>query len=103
MSTWLNVNGKQRLLDQYIQKRRSDVDTGVKCYAYRLFKTEFTFENYSTDLPDALKYIVCKFHIVNHKLPIETRIKRNGRACRMCSGSQLEDEFHFSMQCPALK
>ena len=51
-STWLNVNIKQRLLDQYIQKWGSDVDIGVKCYNYRLFKTEFMFENYLIDLPD---------------------------------------------------
>ena len=43
-NTWFNVNIKQRLLDQYIQKWRSDVDIGVKCYNYRLFKTEFMFE-----------------------------------------------------------
>ena len=30
------------------------------------------FENGLIDLPDALKYIVCKFRTVNHKLPIET-------------------------------
>ena len=43
------------LLDQYIQKWRSDVDKGVRCYnCYRLFKTEFMFENYLTGFPDAL-------------------------------------------------
>ena len=75
-STWLNINIKQKLLDQYIQKWMSDVDIGVKCYNYR-----FMFENYLIDLPDALKYIVCKFRTVNDKLPIEigryTRIPRN--------------------------
>ena len=39
------------------------------------------FEKYLIDLPDALKYIVCKFRTVSHKLPIEsgryTRILRN--------------------------
>ena len=43
-STWLNVNIKQRLLDQYIQKWTSDCDIGVKCYNYRLFKSDFMFE-----------------------------------------------------------
>ena len=79
------MNVKQRLLDQYIQKWRSDVDTGVKCYNLRLFRTEFMFENYLTYLPDALKYIVCKFSNANQKLPIETgrysRIPRNDRVC----------------------
>ena len=42
-STCFNVKVNQRLLDQ---KWRSDVDTGVKCYEYRLFKPEFIFENY---------------------------------------------------------
>ena len=106
-NTWLNVNIKQRLLDQYIQKWISDIDIGVKCYNYRLFNTEFIFENYRVDLPDALKYIVCTFCTVNHKLPIETgrytRIPINERVCKMCNSDQLGDEFHFCLECPALK
>ena len=55
-STWLNINIniKQRLLDQYIQKGISDVEIGVKCYNYRLFKSDFMFEKYLIDLSDAL-------------------------------------------------
>ena len=60
-SAWLNVNIKQRLLVQYLQKWRSDVDIGAKCYNYRLFKSDFMLEKYLIDLPDALKYIVYKF------------------------------------------
>ena len=59
------------------------------------------------DLPDALKYIVCTFRTVNHKLPIETgrytRIPRNERVCKMCNSGQLGDEYHFSLEYPALK
>ena len=106
-STWLNVNIKQRPLDQYIQNWRSDCDIGVKCYNYRLFKSDYMFEKYLIDLPDALEYIVCKFRTVNHKLPIETgrytRIPRNERVCKMCNSGQLGDEFHFCLECPALK
>ena len=106
-STWLNVNIEQRLLDQYIKKWRSDVDIGVKCYNYRLFKNEFMFKNYLIDLPDSLKYIVCRFRTVNHKLPLETgrytRIPRNERICKMCNSGQLGDELHFCLECPALK
>ena len=54
--TWLSVNIKQRLLDLYIQKWRSDVDICVKFYKYKLFKTEFMFENYLIDLPDDTIY-----------------------------------------------
>ena len=65
------------------------------------------FENYLIDLPELLKYIVCKFRTVNHKLPIEagryTRIPRNERVCKMCNSGQLEDEFHVCLECPALK
>ena len=59
------------------------------------------------DLPDALKHIVCKFRTVNHKLTIETgrytRISRNESVCKMCNSGQLGDEFHFCLECPALK
>ena len=101
---------KQRLLDQYnifFQKWRSDVDICDKCYNYRLFRTEFIFEKYLIDLPDALKYIVCKFRTVDHKLPTKTgrytRIPRNERVCKMCNSGHLGDEFHFCLECPALK
>ena len=65
------------------------------------------FEKYLINLPDALKYIVCKFRTVNHKLPKETgrytRIPRNVRVCKICNSGQLGDEFHFRLECPALK
>ena len=65
------------------------------------------FEKFLIYLPDALKYIVCKFRTVNHKLPIETgrytRIPRNEGVRKMCNGGQLGDEFHFCLECPALK
>ena len=44
------------------------IQVANQCYNYRLFKIEFMFENYLTDLPDVLKYIVCEFRTVNHKL-----------------------------------
>ena len=50
-STWINVNIKQILLDQYIQKWRSDVDIGVKCFNYRLFKSDFSWNK----LPESIK------------------------------------------------
>ena len=72
---------------------------GVKCYNYRWFNSNFMFEKYLIDLPDALKYIVCKLRTVNHNLPLETgrytRIPRNERVCK--------NEFHFCLECPALK
>ena len=72
-----------------------------------MFKTEFKFENYLIDLPDSWKYIVCKYRTVNHKLPIETgrytRIPRKERVCKMCNSGQLGGEFHFCLECPALK
>ena len=106
-STWLNVNIKQRLLDKYIQKWRSDCDIGVKYYNCRLFKSDFMFGKYLIYLPGALKYIVCKFRTVNHTLPIETgcytSIPINERVCKMCNSGQLGDEFHFCLECPSLK
>ena len=62
------------------------------------------FKNYLKYFPDALKYIICAFR--THTLPIETghytRIPRNERSCKICGSGQLEDEFHFCMECPPL-
>ena len=71
------------------------------------FRTNLCLETILIDLTDALKYIVCKFRTVNHKLPIETgrytRIPRNQRTCKMYNSGQLGDEFSFCLECPALE
>ena len=41
----------QRLKDHYIQQWNDEISTKVNCLCYRLFKTDFKFENYLITLP----------------------------------------------------
>ena len=99
-STWFNVN--QRLLDQYIQKWRRDVETSDKCYNYKLFKTALKLKREIF----AWCTTLFKFGTVNQLL-IETgrytRIPTNQRLDKICNSGQLGDGYHFGMECPVLQ
>ena len=67
---WLKNVVKQRLIDQFVQNWNSKIFESPKAFNYRIFKTNFEFEEYFNilQLTDALKF--CRFRTSNHKLPI---------------------------------
>ena len=74
---------------------------------YRLFKTEFNFENYLEIVPHfPLRKVITKFRCSDHRLEIEIgrhrKIPINQRICKMCT-SGIESEEHFLRWCPKLK
>ena len=75
---------------------------------YKLFKTEFNFENYLEIVPHfPLRKIITKFRCSDHRLEIETgrhrKIPINQRICKICT-SGIETEEHFLRRwCPKLK
>ena len=46
----------QRLKDHYIQQWNDEISTKVNCFCYRLFKTNFKFENYLITLQKKNKW-----------------------------------------------
>ena len=48
---WLVKTIKQRLSDLFINEWRIQCDTNTSCTFYRMFKTNFGFETYSTSIP----------------------------------------------------
>lgn len=94
-----------RLRDQFIQNWFSLIDRSSKCLNYRIFKKEFSIENYVHVLSPNLANILCKFRTVNHKLPIEKgrflNIERDCRTCNLCTVNHdvIGDEFHYLFQC----
>ena len=58
-----------------IQEYCVRVKHSVKCYII-IINTEFMFENYLTDLPNALKYIVCKLRTVGETGASSNKIKK---------------------------
>ena len=103
---WLTENVKQRLRDQFVQEWYGNVQSSDKALTYRLFKTEFKFEEYLVKLPTKYKIAMIKFRMCNHKLPIERgqyrNIPRSDRYCELCNDNKLGDEFHFLLECPIL-
>ena len=94
---------KKRLQDQYQQDWNSTVDNSSKCLVYRMYKTEYCFEDYLDILPCNLGKALCKFRTMNHSLPIEKgryfNIDRNERLCTLCDTNVIGDEFHYLFEC----
>ena len=98
---------EKSLQDQYVQEWDTINNTSYKCVLYRTLQRNFIFENYLITLsPYNRKLLLCKFRIVNQKLPIEVgrysdrpRFTRN---CDKCNMEELGDAFHFLLQCPTL-
>ena len=102
---WFLKSIRLRLIDQFKQHWKSEVDTSPKGISYRLFKDEINFENYLKFLQDRDLYVFCKFRTQNHKLPIEIgrwqNIERNERLCNLCR-NVIGDEFHYILECSSL-
>ena len=100
---------KQRLQDQFIQSWQSDVYVNNICITYRLFKSNFCFENYLIKLSPKLRRNFLKFRLSSHKLPIQqlryADVTREQRLCNLCPMQEIGDEFHylFNCSCPLLK
>ena len=103
---WLKQSIKQTLLDQFLQDWNSSVHNSPKAFNYRIFKTDFKFEEYFNILDEQNSLLLCKFRTTNHKLPIEkgrwSNIPRENRYCELCQKNQIGDEYHYIFECTNL-
>ena len=103
---WLKQSIKQTLLDQFLQDWNSSVHNSPKAFNYRIFKTDFKFEEYFNILDEQNSLLLCKFRTTNHKLPIEkgrwSNIPRENRYCELCQKKQIGDEYHYIFECTNL-
>ena len=104
---WLKTSLKRRILDQFIQCWKAEIFESSKGLSYRIFKTEWKFEEYLDLLEKKDRMTFCKFRTTNHKLPIEIgrwySVNRNDRKCLLCNKNDLGDEFHYIFECPYFK
>jgi hypothetical protein len=106
---WLLAALKLRLSDQAKQNWSRMLNESNKCTVYRMYKHELVFEEHLDDLPRHFAVALTKFRCSNHRLPIElgryNNIPRNERICTKCQNIRptVGDEFHFLLECPALK
>jgi hypothetical protein len=101
--TWLGNVVKMNLIDQSKQTWSTSVDNSPKALNYRLYKKGVSFENYLEILKDKNLFLLCRFRICNHRLPIEIgrwqSINRENRVRNLCQGMELGDEFHYLFEC----
>ena len=94
---------KNRIKDHVIQNWNGTIGISSKCLNYRLYKHEFVFEKYFHILPNDLALSLCKFRLMNHKLPFEKgrfeNVAREQRTCHLCDGNLLGDEFYYLFNC----
>eukprot|EP00918_Siedleckia_nematoides_P055132 GHVU01120244.1.p1 GENE.GHVU01120244.1~~GHVU01120244.1.p1 ORF type:complete len:281 (-),score=3.44 GHVU01120244.1:191-1033(-) len=113
---WLNENSvgipfdsiKQRITDQYLQSWSEKVNGMNRLELYKNIKTELKFENYLDEIANVKqRKALTKFRCSAHNLAIETgrhnNIPRNERVCKLCNNNNIENEYHFTLICPALR
>ena len=95
---------KQRITDQYIQKRETDLRHSRKGTFYRTINNNFKLPPYIDALPPRLRISLTRFRLSNHKLPIErgrwTNTDLQDRVCPFCTQPEIGDEHHFLFVCP---
>ena len=98
---------KQRILDQCAQSLFAEVSISQKCVVYKHLVDHFCLQYYlCKPIPMFCKKQICKIRLSSHNLLIESgrslNIPRNERICQICN-SDIEDEFHFVLKCPAYR
>ena len=93
---------KQRLIDDFTQKWRSDLAKNKVLDLYKYVKMNLVYSVTSK----SLRHELTKLRLSSHTLRIQTgrygrnRIERNERLCIYCENRQIDDEYHFIYECP---
>ena len=90
-------------LDPFKQKWHSAVTESPKCFNYKLFITDHTYEHFFDILPPAYLQKNINFRMCNNYLPIEklrwAGIDRDHRKCNSCDKRDIGEEFHYLLSC----
>ena len=92
----------QRLKDHFIQQWNDEISTKVNCLCYRLFKTDFKFENYLITLSKNKWKPLIEFRTGNGYFPgNHFNIPSDNKAsikCPLCTHFN-PDLFHYLLSC----
>ena len=106
-TTWLSNKLDSQLKDIHIQTWSQQCENSSKACNYNLFKPTYGIEKYLDALPDCYRISLTKLRTANHKLPVEKgryiNVPREERTCCLCDSGKTGDEFHFLLECEALK
>ena len=96
---------KQRAIDEFLQHWKSIIYTSRSLILYRNVKVIFGYESYMDLLPKQLYINIAKLRLSSHHLRIQTAryvqdyIDRRQRYCIFCNNNEIEDEYHFILEC----
>ena len=95
-----------RLRDIYITEWKQGLNLSQSLAIYRDVKQSFEMSSYSVKMQNRkFRNALAKLRLSSHQLSIETgrhrNIDRPNRKCTVCNLNDIEDEFHFTVICPA--
>ena len=93
---------KQKLNDNFIQNRFSQINNTSRGEFYSIFKSEFQLESYLLKLNATERLPITKLRCSNFRFPIETGrwsgVRKNDRTCNLC-GKSVGNEFNYLFIC----
>lgn len=100
----INKEVKEKLIEQFVQTWRDDLQHSNKGRIYLSFKEKPEFENYFKTLSKLQYNRLFKFRTANHYLPVETG-RYDGtpfedRICTLCNTARVGTEEHYMLECP---
>ncbi len=99
--SWFKSAIKLRIEDCYRQEWSKLVYENEQCTVYRIFKNEFGFESYLTNLSHSYAIGMLKFRTRNVMIPLVRYRFENlvlDHKCYFCN-NESADEFHYIMEC----
>ena len=95
-----------RLRDNYINEWNQGLNQSQSLTMYKEVKRTFEMSSYLIKMQNRkFRNALAKLRLSSHSLNIETgrhrNIDRSNRKCSACNLNDIEDEFHFTLICPA--
>ena len=87
----------------YILQWHTDLVNSSMYQTYRIFKNNFSCENYFRMLPYNCAISLARFRTTNNPLPVNVQrfinVEREDRICTLCDRREVGDEFHYLFNC----
>ena len=112
LETFINnckqYNALELIKDKHISSWRQKMANSTKLTFYNSMKKDYKIEKYLYLIKNfTQRKTFTQFRISNHKLEIENgrykNIPRDQRSCEYCDSSEVEEEYHFALQCQNYK
>ena len=112
LETFINnckqYNALELIKEKYISSWRQKMANSTKLSFYNSIKKDYKIEKHLYIIKNfTQRRMFTQFRISNHKLEIENgrykNIPRDQRLCEYCDSSEVEEEYHFALQCQNYK